>query len=78
MAVRLALLWAVDATETDALRVLVVQHFDGVAVEDGDDGAGEVGGLQFSRSQEQFKIAIATSHPIRTTVLTDYERGGSI
>jgi hypothetical protein len=35
----LAFLRAADATEADALRVLVVQDFDGVAVE---DGAGEV------------------------------------
>ena len=33
---------AVDAAESDTFRVLVVQDFDGVAVEDGDDGAGEV------------------------------------
>jgi hypothetical protein len=38
----LAFLRAVDAAETDTLRVGVVQDFDGVAVEDGDDGAGEV------------------------------------
>ena len=33
---------AVDAAETDTFRVLAL-HFDGVAVEDGDTGAGEVG-----------------------------------
>ena len=33
----------VYATEADTLRVLVVQDFDGVAVEDGDDGAEEFG-----------------------------------
>jgi hypothetical protein len=33
---------AVDAVEADTVRVLVVQHFEGVAVEDGDDGTGEV------------------------------------
>jgi hypothetical protein len=38
----LALLWVVDAAETDTFGVLVVQNFDGVAVEDRDDGAGEV------------------------------------
>jgi hypothetical protein len=38
----LALLWAIDAIETDTFRVVVVQNFDGVAVEDGDDGPGEV------------------------------------
>jgi hypothetical protein len=33
----------VYAAEADTLRVLVVQDFDGVAVEDGDDGAEEFG-----------------------------------
>jgi hypothetical protein len=33
----------VYAAEADTLRVLVVQEFDGVAVEDGDDGAEEFG-----------------------------------
>ena len=32
-----------DPTETDTFRLLVVQDFDSVAVEDGDNGAGEVG-----------------------------------
>ena len=36
------LLRAVDAAEPDTLRVGVVQDFDRVAVEDGDDLAGEV------------------------------------
>ena len=34
VAVSLAFLWTVDAAETDTLRVLVVQDFEGVAVED--------------------------------------------
>jgi hypothetical protein len=38
----LAFLWAVDAVKADAFRVLVLQDFEGVAVEDGDDGVGEV------------------------------------
>ena len=33
---------AVDAVEADTFSVVVVQDFEGVAVEDGDDGAGEV------------------------------------
>jgi len=33
----LALLRAVDAAEADAFSALVVQDFEGVAVEDGDD-----------------------------------------
>ena len=39
---KLAFLGAVDAVETDAFRVAIVQDFDGIAVEDRDDGAGEV------------------------------------
>jgi hypothetical protein len=31
---RLAFLWAIDAAEEDALRALVVQDFESVAVED--------------------------------------------
>jgi hypothetical protein len=38
----LALLRAVDAFEADAFAAGVVQDFDSVAVEDGDDGAGGV------------------------------------
>ena len=33
----------VDATEADTFWMGVVQDFDGVAVEDGDNGAGDVG-----------------------------------
>ena len=40
----LALLRAVDPAETDAFSFAIVQNFEGVAVEDGDDSAGEVGG----------------------------------
>jgi hypothetical protein len=40
----LACLRAVDAAEADTLRVGVVQDFDGIAVEDGDNRAGEVSG----------------------------------
>jgi hypothetical protein len=46
LAVGLAFFWAVDAIKADAFGVMVVQDFDGVAVEDGDDGAGEVGSLE--------------------------------
>jgi hypothetical protein len=42
----LTFLRAVDATESDTFRICVVQDFDGIAVEDGDDGAGEVGSSQ--------------------------------
>ena len=37
LAVVLAFLRAVNAAEADAFRVLVVQNFDGVAVEDADN-----------------------------------------
>jgi len=42
VAVGLALLWAVDAAEADTFGTLIVQDFEGVAVEDRDDAAGEV------------------------------------
>jgi hypothetical protein len=42
LTVDLAFLRAVNPAETDAFRVLVVQDFDGVAVENGDDLAGEI------------------------------------
>jgi hypothetical protein len=37
----LALIRAVDAVEADTFRVSVVEDFEGIAVEDGDDGVGE-------------------------------------
>jgi len=40
--VGLFLLRTVDPVQSDAFRAVVVQHFDGVAVEEGNDGAGEV------------------------------------
>ena len=43
LAVGLAFLRAVDAAEADAFGFVVVQDFNGVAVEDRDDGAGKVG-----------------------------------
>ena len=36
------LLLAIDVAEADAFRVLVVQDFDGVAIEDGDDGTSKL------------------------------------
>ena len=47
--VMVVFLRTVDVAETDTLRVGVVQDFDGVAVEDGDHGAGEVGGVSRGR-----------------------------
>ena len=46
----------------------VVQHFDGVAVEDGDDGAGEVGKRSYWVEQEQ-KKADQVSYPLPPAVL---------
>ena len=37
-AIGLPFLGAVDAAQSDSLRVRIVQDFDGVAIEDGDDG----------------------------------------
>jgi len=39
VAIGLPFLRAVDSAEADAFGMVVVQHFDGVAVEDGDDRA---------------------------------------
>lgn len=43
LALGLALLWAVNTTEADAVSMVAIQDFDRIAVENGDDGAGEVG-----------------------------------
>jgi hypothetical protein len=51
VAVGLALLGVVDAAESNTFRPLAVQNFNGVAVEDGDDGACEVGGKDTNRNQ---------------------------
>ena len=39
LAVGLPFLWAVDAVQADTFRVLVVEYFDGVAIEDFDQGS---------------------------------------
>ena len=43
VAVCLTRLRTVDPTQADTFRMGVVQHFDGVGIEDGNNGAGEVG-----------------------------------
>ena len=43
LAVGLTVLKAVDTAEPDTFSAVVVKYFDGIAVEDGDDGVGEVG-----------------------------------
>ena len=40
----LAFFWAVDPVEADMLSVVIVLYFDGVALDDTNDGAGEFGG----------------------------------
>ena len=49
-----AMLRAVDAVEPDAFRVLGVQDFDGVAVEDSNDLPTEVGRTQFWKEQDYY------------------------
>lgn len=44
IAVRLTLLRVVDPTEANEFSAAIVQDFDGVAIENGNDRAGEVGG----------------------------------
>jgi hypothetical protein len=50
---RLAFLWAVDPTETDAFSFVVVQDLECVAVEEGDDGAGDVVGGSLPEAFEE-------------------------
>ena len=49
----LAFLRTVDPFESYSFGVLVVQHFIGVTVEDGDNGAGEVGSCEGSTQEKQ-------------------------
>ena len=51
-AVRLAFLRVVDAAETDAFRMLVVQDFDGIALDDPNYSSGEGGGPDKSWDQQ--------------------------
>ena len=44
---------ALDPVETNAFSLTVVQDFDGVAVEHGDNGAGEIGTYQGSAQQKK-------------------------
>ena len=52
-AVGLVPLRAVDPAETDTFRLLIVQDFDGIAVENEDDWAGEVIGKDGQVQREQ-------------------------
>ena len=72
----LAFLWTVDPDETDAYRAVVVLDFEGVAVEDGDDGAGEVpreygwaganeeASRGYSENQQSASTGASNQHPI--------------
>jgi hypothetical protein len=53
MAEGLAFLRAVDATEADTLSMVAIQYFDGVAIEDGDNGAGEVSEGQCRKKRQE-------------------------
>jgi hypothetical protein len=48
----LVFVWRVDAVETDTFSLLVVQDFDGTAVEDGDDITTKRGGNDSYRKNE--------------------------
>ena len=70
-----SLLRAVDAVETDAFRVLGVEDFDGVAVEDGNEGAGEVGGTDKSgdeHSCQQRELYPVRDHGSRKVAINDH------
>jgi hypothetical protein len=42
---------AINPVEADAFSVLIVQNFEGVAVEDGDDGANKIGSTDANWNQ---------------------------
>jgi hypothetical protein len=52
-AVSLTFLWAINATQADTFGAVVVQDFDGVAVENGYDEAREVSNGSGGAEQEQ-------------------------
>ena len=49
----LALLWTIDTTETDAFSAVIVQDFDGIAVENSDDSSWKVGECRGSEGERQ-------------------------
>ena len=51
----MAFLRAIDTAESDAFRVLVVQDFERVAVEDRNDGAGEVDGTDRCWDEQRYQ-----------------------
>ena len=60
----LAFLRTVDAAQADALRVGIVQDFDGVAIEEGDDRAGEVSGENGRGKHNGNQCGRKSQHPI--------------
>jgi hypothetical protein len=62
VAVSLAFLRPVDAVESDVFGVLVVQDFEGVAIEDGDDGASQLSCKDRTGKQEREEDNPETSH----------------
>jgi hypothetical protein len=75
LAVGLAFLWAIDAAEANTLGVLLVQDFEGVAVEDGGDGAGELRREAGSGEQEREESSPdkARIGPVLAGLLNAYE-----
>jgi hypothetical protein len=69
----LAFLRTDDATESDTFRMGVVQDFNGIAVEDGDDGANEAGEgsyrMEQTQAHEQYNSCVDTALSLKARVL---------
>ena len=52
----MALFGAVDTAEADMLRVMIAEDFDGIAIEDGNDGAGKAGDSHNGKPQRQEEV----------------------
>jgi len=73
---RVQFLAGIDATETDTLRVGVVQDLDGIAVEDSHNSSGEVSSKNISwdeRGRQQQESCPVQDHGRRKGV-TNYHR----
>ncbi len=68
-AVSLTFLWAINATQADAFGAVVVQDFESVAVEDGDDEAGEVSNGSGGAEQEQERAESKDTYSSRSREL---------
>ena len=62
LAIRLALLWAVNALEADSFRALVVQDFDSIAIQHTDHRAGELTRKDRTGEQEREQEGPETAH----------------